>query len=851
MVSSSVGPYEVLEKIGTGGMSEVFLANDSRLKRRVALKRLLLSDPQEGDRIRHEARALAQLNHSNIAAVYDVLPHEGRHFIVMEYAAGPSLRERLMQGRLPLVDVITIGRQLASALAAAHGKGVIHRDLKPANIHVTDSGVVKVVDFGIAVRNPESLSEESTTTNVPILNSRCAGTPAYMSPEQRRGEPATAKSDIYSLGVVLFEMATGRRPFELEQVVAISRARDASTTSIDPSVPVGLCDVIAKALERDPAKRFASAQEIERALTDLGTNGTERSTISHRAGIGWGVVATAATVVTIAASGAWRPFVHDVFGHATGTPEVLAVLPVANPSGEPLAEQYGVALATLAARNLRVESGLKIVSGEATSRYAMARTDLEPLRRDVGASYALDLTVRSVTPSVDLLARLRRPGAVAPAWEQSITGNAVEVENLLLHQLVDALGRQGIRPRSDVEGAALVRLPTPRADALMSYVQARTLLDYKEVAGNAKRAADLLEQATSTDGRFALSYAGLADAFRTRAAAERDSTLLDRAMSAAKRALELDPEESAAHTAFAALEYASGRRDAAVTSVRRAIDLQADNDEAHRLFGQILASQGRVDEGVAELNAAIQLRPTSFNHYFTLGFILFTNSRYAAAVDAYQKAAEIRPSHAGPYENLGAIYQMLGDTHRAIGNYEHAIRLGPSATADANLAVAYFTAGEYEKARSALDVAIGRDPRKASLYRYLGDVYRKMNRRDDARAAYERAIALSNAELSVKAEDPFPIVLIALCEAGLGHRLRAERHAAEAMALAPANRDVLFRSAKVFALTGNNSAAFDALKRAVEGGYDREVARHDPELAPLRSLPEFERALSAAPSTSR
>jgi eukaryotic-like serine/threonine-protein kinase len=845
MVGASVGPYRVLEKIGAGGMGEVFLAEDPRLKRRVALKCLAIrAGDDDRTRITNEARAIARLNHSNIAAVYDIQKHEGRWFIVMEYAEGISLRERMAQGRLPLGDVLTIGRQLASALAAAHRQRVIHRDLKPANIHVTGDGLVKVLDFGVAFLERQTAGSELPTTSIgtPIPTFRIVGTPAYMAPEQHGGR-VSKQSDIYSLGVILFEMVTGRRPISSEPAP--------SATSIEPSVPSGLSDVIAKALEHDLTKRFGSASEIERALTGLidapGAGSSSNSRVSRAR---WGVgVAAAAIIVSIAASASWPSLITDMVGRP-GNPTVLAVLPPANPSGDPVVEQFGLAVATLVSRNFRAAPDLKIVTGEAISPYATARADLAPLGRDVGASYVLDLTIRAVTPSVDVLARLRRPDAGVPEWEKSITGDAIEVENLLLHQLADALGRQG-SPRSTAEQTALTRLPTVHGDALLAYVQSRALLEHKEVTGNPRRAADLLEQAISSDDRFALAHAALADALRARSTAERDSTLLDRATLEAKRALELDPEESGAHTAFAAIEYVSGRREAATTSVQRAVDLAPDNDEARRLLGQILAAQGRVDEGVAQLQTAIRIRPASFNHYFTLGFIQFTASRYAAAVDAYRKAAEIRPGDPGSYEMLGATYQMLGDMDKAIGNYEHALRLGPSVTAHANLAVAYFTAGEYDKARTALIAAIEWDPKKASLHRDLGDVYLKLKRQDDARTAYGRAIALSEAALAVKPGDPFSIVLIALCEANLGRRSRAERHASEAMALAPANRDVLFRSAKVFALSGSRPAALNALRRAVEQGYDREVARLDPELATLRSMPEFGSALSAVPLNSR
>jgi tetratricopeptide (TPR) repeat protein len=278
--------------------------------------------------------------------------------------------------------------------------------------------------------------------------------------------------------------------------------------------------------------------------------------------------------------------------------------------------------------------------------------------------------------------------------------------------------------------------------------------------------------------------------------------------------------------------------------VRRAIDLQSDNDEAHGVLGQILAAQGHVDEGLAEVETAIRLRQTSFNHRSTLGFILFTASRYGAAIIAYEKAAAMRPSQPAAQEMLGATYQMMGNMTRAIGHYEHAIRLGASPMTYSNVALAYFATGQYEQARRKLIIAVERDPNKASLHRNLGDVYLKLGRREKARAEYETAIALSKAALATHPQDPFSIILIALCEANLGRRSQAERQAAEAMALAPSNRDVQFRSAKVFALTGNRTAALDALRRAIELGYDREVARRDPELAPLRSMQEFEAILS-------
>ena len=377
---------------------------------------------------------------------------------------------------------------------------------------------------------------------------------------------------------------------------------------------------------------------------------------------------------------------------APNDPVVLAILPAANPTDNPIAEQVGTAIASLVSRNLSNVSGLKIVSRELTAPYASARTDLAKLKEDIGASYVLDLTVRQTAPTVDILARLRRPGIDIPVWEQVLTGDAVEVQTKLLAKLHDGLADGAIRPGSSKEHPTASKLPTAQADAFMAYIEARALLDRPEEFGNTERAIELLEGAIGRDAQFALAHAALADALRARFATERDANLLERASREATTAITLDSDASAAHTAFAAIQNESGKRDAALKSLYHAIDLQPDNDEAHRLLGEVLAAQGQVDEGVAELRAAARIRP-SFNQVRRLGAVLFKASRYTAALEAYGKAVELRPNHGGAYQMLGATHHMLGHLDQAIGNYEHAIRVGPTATAYANLAMEYFTTG--------------------------------------------------------------------------------------------------------------------------------------------------------------
>lgn len=274
-----IGPYVVLDVLGAGGMGQVFLGNDTRLRRRVALKRLF-SSPAAGEdvhsAIMREARAAARITHPNVAAVYDVLEHEGRAFIVMEYVEGESLATRLTRGRLPIDRVIANGRQLADALTAAHARGVIHSDLKPSNIHFAPDGAVKILDFGIARAVSTATASTRTSSGTTAITAEMtkirAGTPAYMSPEQMMGHPLDGRSDVYSLGVVLYEMATGHRPFTttdpLELIVALSKRRPRADRD-DRTVPRALADVIVKATEIDLAARYQTAAELEAALGAL------------------------------------------------------------------------------------------------------------------------------------------------------------------------------------------------------------------------------------------------------------------------------------------------------------------------------------------------------------------------------------------------------------------------------------------------------------------------------------------------------------------------------------------------------------------------------------------------------
>jgi len=872
VTGASVGPYQILEKLGAGGMGEVFLGHDPRLERRVALKCLTSqesSSPEGHARVLREARAVARLTHPNIAGVYDVLEDGGHTYIVMEYVEGISLAAHIAGGPRPAAEVRSIGRQLASALTAAHAQGVIHRDLKPSNIQLMGDGSIKVLDFGVARLLTASAHTLDSTTGVhhPEATVRGnPGTPIYMAPEQLIGHPADARSDLYSAGVLLFLVATGRRPYLETTAVTLALAMNAAPApearSIDPLVPVELSDAIARLLERNPDDRFQSARDLEAALGAMsGTASATRPVMGisrHLFSRGWRSrvpariawpLAAAAALLTLAL--VTRPAVRSWFGwprttSTTGRPAVLAILPIDNPSGDIHGEYLGAGIAELVAANLGSIPGLTVLPRASTAPFRQRRNDLDVLQRDIGATHVIDLTMRGASPRLILYARLRRPGVQTVDWEQVIEGDVLRVEQTLLESLGRALER-GVLPHrlTATEWTRVRTMPTSSAAALQAYSEARALLDRADVPGNVDRAIELLTQATQSDSRFAAAYAALGDAQWARYLnVDKRPEVAAKATAAVMEALTINPDLAPVHYSLGNMQFQTGRYQEAMESLRRGLAIQPDSDDSHRLLGRVMVARGDVDGGLAEIRKAIELRPY-WNNYYILGYVLYTTGRYRDAIDALTKTTELQPTFSNAYQMLGTTYHMLGDLPQAIGNYEHAARLGPNAGAYANLALAYYTAARYEQARDAYLEAITRDERKASLRRDLGDVYTRLGRAADARAMYEKAIALAQDDLKVNPRDARAVALIALCEAKTGQRAPAERHAAEAAVLTPGDRDVRILVAKAYNVLRDRPAGLSALQSAIALGFEPKMAREDDELAVLRDGPEFEKAIAA------
>ena len=851
-----LGRFAVKSRIGRGGMGTVYLADDTQLRSPVAIKAL-----RKGELLR-EARAGAALrSHPHIATVYDVfnaVDSETPSLIVMEYVDGESLSDIIARGPVPPNDALRFTRDIADALAMAHAAGVVHCDLKPANLRVNKQGRIKVLDFGLARRvAPTVDTATQTAARVPftVLPDRIGGTPGYAPPEQAMGGSIDKSADVFSLGVVLFQMLTTRRPFPGDTFFISGMAM---LTLPVPRVADGLLDVGAEVdelLSRMLARDGGMRPSAEGVATELGALLDSRRTASAQtARVGTDVppvrklfVPLAVLVaITIAAFIAREPLRRFRFG-AAGPPSriSLAILPIESPGGEPRGEHIAAGITSVIGANLSAIPRATVYSRAATASFQKDVDDYVALQRALGVTHVLKLSWRSVAPTLKLEARLYRPGNARPQSDETFEGDPSEIERKTLEALIRTFeGDEPHRRFTADERARLRRLPTTNGAALMAHAEAAALLD--RPAPDVDGAIRLLQQATMLDPQFVVAWATLGRALVGKYALLKDPSVINTADQALRRALSIDPDNADVYNAFGEMQLRTGDVTAAETSFRKALQLQPDFEAAQRGLAQALSGSGRVDEAEAVMQAAIAFS-RSWNNFFVLGSIDYRAGRYKSAADAFALATQATPNNAAAYTNLGTTQYILGDLEQAVGNFEHAVRLGPTRAAYANLALAYYDAGRYDDALHSYEQALERDPRSVDTHRNIGDVEHRMGRTAAARAEYEQAVALGNDLLRVNPRDVHTIGLVALSEAKLGRRADAERHAAEAVAVDSSNREAWQRSAEVHALLNQTDAAIRDLEIAVARGFEPRMARREEEFAALRKDVRFEQVLTHSP----
>jgi len=844
----SLGPYRILKPLGSGGMGAVYLAYDERLDRRVALKMMTHGVGDDAARqLRREARAIARLNHPNIAALYDVFEHDGEAFLVMEYVDGQPLSALVGSPPVSVDRALDIGLQLADALRYAHREGIVHRDVKPGNIMITREGTVKVLDLGLAhsqSTDPAAITRSASDTVIPAR----AGTPAYMSPERLSGRPADARADVYGAGVVLFELLTGRRPFSAPDVmtlaVSIATQPTPRVSSTRPDVPPMLDDLIARAMAKDPDTRYASAQELRDSLarvrdtlqgTVTGTTGSRPASTRRRVMIG-------ALAITSVVAASWLVLRRTP---AAAPPTTVAIPPVVNGSTKDSElDELATLLQSVLARNLPVLPGVTIARASSLTTDAPTRA---PSQSPPAIGYTASLTARRMVASLTTDLDLRRSVDSQPVHQQ-FTGNELSLIGTTVNGVAIALLRSETPARSltSAERRALGELPTRDGQALLSYLHGRVVLDTSDDDQTDNRAVAAFQAAIDRDRSFAFAQAGLSQAYSSLFKHTGDAIWKSRARDAATRALQIDPRCDQAHLALALAFRALQQKDEAVLEANQAVALTPDSDDAHRVLGLTVIDQGHVEAGLEELQTAVALSPRHWMTYYALGGRLLAAHRFSDAIERLKQVQEHLPDFESAYVNLGLAYMSIGNWDLAVGNLERARQLNSTDHyASNNLATAYYWDRQFKKALDLYQEAIRQDPENPKQFMNLGDAYEALGRKADARTAYAQAIALADARPAAEF-DPAIEAIAAKCEAKLGIFDRAESRARTALARAEDSPEVVYKLAVVYALSGHPDKALDRLEQATKLGYSPVLFRDDPDLRSLAGQPRFKALVAGA-----
>jgi TolB-like protein/Flp pilus assembly protein TadD len=767
ILGRTVSHYRVLEKLGAGGMGEVYRAHDERLDRDVAIKILPPSarDNQDArNRLLEEARSASQLNHSHICTVYEVGEENGVAFIAMEFIAGRSLSAIIPPDGLPTEQVVRYGAQISDALAHAHQRRIVHRDLKPANVTVTPDGNAKVLDFGLATRFRAEEIDAVTRSQVNLGKSEpLAGTLPYMAPEQLRGNPADARSDIWEMGVLLYEMASGRQPFSGRSGFELTSAilRD-PPPPLPHHIPIGLAAVIGRCVAKDPSARYQNAGEVRSALEMLGATATGGSIAAPRlapSGLGskvavftWLIAGLAALFAVLFAFniGGWR----ERLVHRSTTPVIrsLAVLPLANLSGDPSQDFFADGMTAELIREISKITQLRVVSRTSVMTYKGTHTPLPQIARELGVNTLLEGSVARSGDRVRIGVGLYDGTSERELWSETFERNLIDVLTLQ-EEVAHAVA---VRIRLKVSPSPAKR-PSTNPEGYDLYLKGRYSLDQGN-EDQLKLAFVYFRQGIEKDPQFAPLYAGLADAYARLPfyTDTRPSEAFPEAKEAAAKALHLDPTLAEAHASMAyVLNYYDWDRSGAEQEFKDALELDPNDAAAHHAYGRFLASTGRVDEARAELNRAQELDPLSLIIQSNAGMIAYFARQYEDAIRQLQKVLELDPKFPVPYWGMAMCLEQQKKYPEALAQFEKGIELsGRGANGIASLAHTYGLAGQDSEAKKILVELKERSRSKYVSSYQFAVIYLGLGQNERAIAALEDAYRERSTLLGYLKMDP-------------------------------------------------------------------------------------------------
>jgi serine/threonine-protein kinase len=755
MIGEVLGHYRILEKIGAGGMGEVYRAGDERLGREVAVKVLppnLVADESVRKRLRKEAQALSKLNHPNIEILFELGSQGGTEFLVVEYVPGVTLSDRLAQGPLPEKEIARLGVQLANGLAGAHSHGVVHCDLKPGNLRITLDGRLKILDFGIAktLRVSRETSKHDVTTDSTTGDKALMGTLPYMAPEQLRSEPADGRSDLFAAGAVLYEMATGQRAFRDEVgprlTDAILHQPAVPPRAMNARISPELERIILKCLQKEPENRYQSAAELEVDLRQLAPVEVPRAGTPVRQLPVWrrhlGVVAALALALSavLVGLGVWRWREKQASQSGLGHIQSLAVLPLQNLSGDPQKDYFADGMTDQLIADLSQISALRVPSRTTMMQYKGTRKPLPQIARELRVDAVIEGSVLSFGNRVRINATLIQGATDKHLWGkryESDESDVLKLQGDVAGAIADEI-RIAVTPQ---ERARLSSAPPVIPAAYEAYLKGR--FDLHQGTEHAwQQARQYFEQAAQINPNYASAYAGLADYYwLTDALPPR--VAMPKAKQYALKALDIDPNLAEAHTSLGAVRFfADWDWSGAERNFKRALELNPGYVEAHRMYSAYLAAMGRAEEALAESHRAQELDPLSIVAQITVGWMLYYARRYDQAIEECGKILELEPDSVDSHDCLGLSYLAKKMYEKAIPECQRAVRLsGNDLNRAVDLARTQALAGNKVAARKVLNELRARATRSYVSPSLLAQIYFSLGEKKQGLAALETAYA--------------------------------------------------------------------------------------------------------------
>jgi len=741
--------YEVIEELGVGGMGSVYKVFDKKIDEKVALKVLapeVAGDETTIERFRYELKLARKVSHRNVCRMYDLSEEEGTPFITMEYVPGENLKNLIKRiGQLSIAKAISIAKQVGEGLVEAHRLGVVHRDLKPQNIMVDSEGNARIMDFGIA----RSIKTKGITETGLII-----GTPEYMSPEQVEGQEADQRSDIYSFGVILFEMVTGRVPFSgttpLSVILKHKTENPPDPRAFVDQIPYELSFLILRCMEKEGDKRYQSADELLSELAEIekGITTTERIREERRREkiskknwrnialySGVGVVATAIILAVL----------YLFTGVFTGQRESLdsiAVLPLKNLSGISTQDFLADGMTEALISNLAQIGALRrVISSTSVMQYKDTTKPLPEIARELEVDAVVEGSVMVSQNRVRVNVQLIEARTDRNIWSRSYERNLSDIL-ALQSELARAIAREIKIALTPAEQARLALTRPVNPEAYQFVLRGRSLWN-RRTEEDLVRAKEFFEEAIERDPTYALAHAGLADAYNMLASYHfvPPDEAYPKAKQAALKALELDENLAEAYTSLAWVKYRyEGDWFGAETDYNWAIGLNPSYATAHQWYGALLRDMGRFDEALSEFERARELNPFSLAINTSIAYLYYFVRQYDQALAQCTKALEIDPNFHWAHDAMGLAYLQKGAFEQALESLRRAVALSEtSIDYSCHLAQAYALAGMNKEALEILDVLLVRSETGYVPLHEIALIYKALGRRDQALAFFERA----------------------------------------------------------------------------------------------------------------